>query len=140
MQNFYSSFPNSNVGMNTIIDLPDGVKRIDLMGIGVQLIDETEVPVSEENPDGLLINENASVSVGVSHFKHPNPADDFILAFCGTDSQQTRRGVYIKQYRDGRIDVKLMLPVYATTEDAQNDITLEVGSSYKCNGMCMYKQ
>lgn len=118
--------------MAVIKDLPDNNHTIDLMGIGSSIItDETE-----NTPE----IENASMSLSIAHFKYANQEDDFLLASCGTDSQQDRRGLYVKQYKSGKVVVLLQAPIYVTTEDAQNDSTLEVGEVYKCNGFIMYKQ
>ena len=125
-------FNNGTTRMAVIKDLPDNNHTIDLMGMGASIItDETE-----NTPE----IENASMSLSIAHFKYANQEDDFLLASCGTDSQQDRRGLYVKQYKSGKVVVLLQAPIYVTTEDAQNDSTLEVGEVYKCNGFIMYKQ
>lgn len=124
-------FALNNVFISVINSLPDGNKTIDLVGMGAQLITD-ETPESPET-------ENASVSVSVAHFKHANPEEDYILASCGTDSQQTRRGFYLKQYVNGNAVPLIMAKTYTSIEDAQNDDALEDGEVYKCNGFVMYK-
>lgn len=125
-------FALNNVFISVINALPDGNKTIDLVGMGAQLITDAE----GENPEV----ENASVSVSAAHFKHENPEDDYLLVSCGTDSQQDRKGFYLKQYKNGNAVPLIMTKVYTSTEDAQNDLFLEPGETYKCNGHYMYKQ
>jgi hypothetical protein len=115
-----------------------------------------EQPLFDENNTVLTLEEKQYANLMVLAVQH-GEADNSNDAMIGTKEVFTKdangnkvlvstsavigstthpNGVEV--FSDGRVFVKAK--TYATTEDAQNDATLQVDETYKCNGFVMYKQ
>lgn len=125
-------FWNGNTSFAIIKQLPDGTKKLNIIGQGAQIITDATESIPEL--------ENASVSVNVFETMNSDNETESITASCGTDSKQARQGFYVRQWKDGTVDVMLLAPTYESIQAAQDDPSLKVGSSYKCDGAHRYKE
>lgn len=125
-------FWNGNTSLSLINQLPDGDKKLNIIGHSAQLITDATESIAEV--------ENASVSVNVFETINSENETECITASCGTDSKQERKGLYVRQWKDGSVDVMLLAPTYESIQSAQDDDSIKVGSLYKCDGAFRFKE